>query len=191
MIGGAARGIAAINSAVKRYLFLATSYFGLVVLANWLASRYVISVGFGRVAPAGVFCIGGVLVLRDWLQQLRGLMWTMPLVYAAGLASWGIGDAAGWSSLEKIAVASVVAFTVSETVEAAVFTPLRTRSLTLGVALSGTAGNALDSWLFLQLAFGSQAFFTGQFIGKGEMIALGTLLTLGRRRLLPAAALAS
>ena len=176
--------------AMKRYLSLATGYFGLVVLANWLASRFVVSVGFGRLAPAGVFCIGGVLVLRDWLQQLRGLLWTMPLVYAAGLASWGIGDVAGWTRLEKIAVASVVAFTVSETAEAVVFTPLRKRRLTLGVALSGTVGNALDSWLFLQLAFASQGFFVGQFIGKGEMIALGTLLTLGRRRLLPAAALA-
>src|SRR5213596_1930268 len=142
--------------AVKRYLSLATGYFGLVVLANWLASRYVISVGFARVAPAGVFCIGGVLVLRDWLQQLRGLFWTMPLVYAAGLASWGIGELAGWTSLEKIAVASVVAFTVSETIEAVVFTPLRKRNLTLGVALSATVGNAVDSYLFLALAFGSQ-----------------------------------
>jgi queuosine precursor transporter len=176
---------------VKRFALLAAAYVALVILANWLASRYVVSVGFGRVAPAGVFCIGGVLVLRDWLQQLRGLLWTMPLVYAAGLASWGIGDAAGWTQLEKIAVASVVAFTVSETVEAVVFTPLRNRSLTLGVALSGTVGNAIDSWLFLQLAFASQAFFVGQFIGKGEMIALGTVLTFGRRRLLPAAALES
>ena len=174
---------------MKRYLVLAAGFFGLVVLANWLASRYVVSVGFGRVAPAGVFCIGGVLVLRDWLQQLRGLLWTMPLVYAAGLASWGIGEAAGWTRLEKIAVASVIAFTVSETLEAIVFTPLRKRSLKLGVAVSGTAGNALDSWLFLQLAFSSQAFFAGQFIGKSEMIALGAILTLGRRRLLPAAAL--
>jgi uncharacterized PurR-regulated membrane protein YhhQ (DUF165 family) len=176
---------------VKRFTLLASGYVALVILANWLASRYIVSVGFGRVAPAGVFCIGGVLVLRDWLQQLRGLFWTMPLVYAAGLASWGIGDAAGWTRLEKIAVASVVAFTVSETVEAVVFTPLRKRSLTLGVALSGTVGNAIDSWLFLQLAFASQAFFVGQFIGKGEMIALGTMLTLGRRRLLPDAALES
>jgi uncharacterized PurR-regulated membrane protein YhhQ (DUF165 family) len=134
---------------------LAAGYLGLVVLANWLASRYPVSVGFGRVAPAGVFCIGGVLVLRDWLQQLRGLLWTMLLVYAAGLASWGIGDAAAWTRLEKIAVASVIAFTVSETLEAIVFTPLRKRSLTLGVGVSATPGNALDSWLFLQLAFGS------------------------------------
>src|SRR5438876_6780053 len=175
--------------AVKRYLSLATGYFGLVVLANWLASRYVVSVGFGRMAPAGVFCIGGVLVLRDWLQQLRGLLWTMPLVYSAGLASWAIGDAAGWTSLEKIAVASVVAFTISETVEAVVFTPLRKRRLTLGVGLSATVGNVLDSYIFLALAFGSQAFFFGQFIGKSEMIALGAVLTLGRRRLLPAAAI--
>ena len=174
---------------MKRYVFLAGIYIGLVILANWLASRYVVSVGFGKLAPAGVFCIGGVLVLRDWLQQLRGLLWTMPLVYSAGLASWAIGDAAGWTSLEKIAVASVVAFTISETVEAVAFTPLRKRRLTLGVGLSATVGNALDSYVFLALAFGSQSFFLGQFIGKGEMIALGTILTLGRRRLLPAAAL--
>jgi queuosine precursor transporter len=173
---------------VKGYVSLAVGFVGLVIVANWLASRYVVSVGFGRSAPAGVFCIGGVLVLRDWLQQRWGLAWTMPLVYTAGLASWGIGDAAGWTTLEKIAVASVVAFTVSETVEAVVFTPIRRRNLTLGVGLSATIGNALDSYLFLALAFGSQAFFLGQFIGKSEMIAIGTVLTLARRRLLPAPA---
>ncbi len=170
---------------MKAFTALALLLAALVVLANWLASRYVVSVGFGRIAPAGVFCIGGVLVLRDWLQQLRGLVWTMPLVYAAGLASWGIGDAAGWMRLEKVAVASVVAFTISETVEAVVFTPLRNRNLTLGVALSATVGNALDSYVFLSLAFGSLTFFLGQFIGKSEMIALGSVLTLARRRLLP------
>jgi uncharacterized PurR-regulated membrane protein YhhQ (DUF165 family) len=170
---------------VKAYAPLGAGFVGLVILANWLASRYVVSVGFGRVAPAGVFCIGGVLVLRDWLQQRWGLMRTMPLVYAAGLASWGIGTAAGWTSLQKVAVASVVAFTVSETVEAIVFTPIRNRNLTLGVALSATVGNALDSYIFLSLAFGSLTFFLGQFIGKSEMIAVGTALTLARRQLLP------
>src|SRR5579864_7783381 len=161
---------------MKGYSVLAAGFVGLVILANWLASRYTVSVGFGRVAPAGVFCIGAVLVLRDWLQQLRGLRWTMPLVYAAGLASWGIGDAAGWTQLEKVAVASVVAFTISETVEAVVFTPLRNRNLGLGVALSATVGNALDSYVFLTLAFGSLTFLLGQFIGKSEMIAVGTAL---------------
>ncbi len=177
---------------IKRlFIPLALGYVSLVILANWLASRYTAHIPFTNYeAPAGVFCIGAVLVLRDWMQQLRGLLWTMPLVYVAGLVSWGVGDLAGWTSLEKIAIASVVAFSVSETVEALVFTPLRRRNLTAGVALSATVGNALDSFLFLTIAFSSTAFFWGQFWGKTEMIVLGTALTLMRRRIVPAPATA-
>jgi len=168
------------------FVGLASTFVALVLLANWLASRFVVRVPLTPyMAPAGVFCIGGVLVLRDWMQQLAGLWLTMPLVYAAGLLSWLVGDLAGWTSLEKIAVASVVAFTISETVEALVFTPVRRRSLAFGVALSATVGNAVDSYVFLTLAFSSTAFFWGQFWGKNEAIALGVLLTLGRRRLAP------
>jgi uncharacterized PurR-regulated membrane protein YhhQ (DUF165 family) len=175
----------------KLFAPLALAYVGLVVLANWLASRYIASVGFGYVAPAGVFAIGAVLVLRDWIQQLSGLKATMAMVYVAGLASWAIGDLAGWTSLQKIAIASVVAFTISETVEALVFTPVRRWSLSLGVALSGTVGTALDSFVFLAIAFGSQQFFVGQFIGKTWMILAGTLLTIMRRRIVPGPVAAS
>jgi uncharacterized PurR-regulated membrane protein YhhQ (DUF165 family) len=171
---------------LQRFAPLAALFVALVLLANWLASRFVVHVPLTPyVAPAGVFCIGGVLVLRDWMQQLAGLLRTMPLVYAAGLLSWLVGDLAGWTSLEKIAVASVVAFTASETVEALVFTPIRKKNLTLGVTLSATVGNALDSYLFLSLAFASTAFFWGQFWGKNEAIAFGVILTFARRRVLP------
>lgn len=167
-------------------LILSVIYVATVVLANWLASKYFVHVPLtDYIAPAGVFCIGAVLVMRDWLQQIAGLKWSIILVPIAGLISWGVGDIAGWTDLEKIAVASVVAFTVSETVEAAVFTPLRKRNLTLGVALSATVGNALDSYIFLALAFGSQAFFAGNFIGKMEAIAVGVALTACRRRWVP------
>lgn len=176
---------------MKRFFVpIAFLYVGLVVLANWLASKYTVSVGFGYLAPAGVFAIGGVLVLRDWVQQVAGLKRAMAMVYVAGALSYVVGIAAGWTSLQKIAVASVVAFTLSETIEAAVFTPIRNRNLTVGVALSSTVGNALDSFVFLALAFGSQQFFVGQFIGKTWMVALGTALTLMRRRVLPAPAMA-
>lgn len=173
---------------MKRFAALAAAYVGLALLANWLASAYRVPVGFGLIAPAGVYCIGAVLVLRDWIQQLHGLRLTMPLVYAAALVSWGIGNAAGWSDLQKVAIASAIAFSVSETVEALVFTPLRNRNLTAGVALSATVGNALDSFVFLAIAFGSQEFFLGQFVGKSEMVAIGAVLTLARRRLVPVAA---
>jgi uncharacterized PurR-regulated membrane protein YhhQ (DUF165 family) len=173
---------------VRVFLTLAAAFVALVLLANWLASAYVVHIPLTPyVAPAGVFCIGGVLVLRDWMQQLGGLARTMPLVYAAGLVSWLVGDVAGWTSLEKVAVASVVAFTVSETVEALVFTPVRRRSLSLGVALSATVGNAVDSWIFLTLAFSSTAFFWGQFWGKNEAITAGVVLTVLRRRIAPVA----
>jgi uncharacterized PurR-regulated membrane protein YhhQ (DUF165 family) len=173
----------------RLFVCLAVAYVALVLLANWLASKYLVRVPLtDYVAPAGVFCIGAILVMRDWLQQLRGLLWTMPLVYAAGLLSWLLGDLAGWTSLEKIAVASVVAFSISETVEAVVFTPLR-RRFTAAVALSATVGNAIDSYVFLALAFGSQAFFPGQFVGKLEAIAVGVALTAFRRRVAPAPAL--
>lgn len=173
---------------MKLYAALSVAFVGLVILANWLASKYVVHVPLTPyMAPAGVFCIGAVLVLRDWMQQLRGLLWTMALVYAAGLLSWAVGDLAGWTGLEKIAVASVVAFTISETIEALVFTPIRKRNLTAGVALSATVGNALDSWIFLTLAFSSTAFFWGQFWGKSEAIAVGVLLTAARRYAAPVA----
>jgi len=169
---------------LKRLAFtLAIAYVALAVLANWLASRYVIRVPLTNyLAPAGVLCIGAVLVIRDWMQQLRGLWWSLALMVVAAGASYLIGVTAGWTSLQKIAIASVVAFLVSETVEAAIFTPIRRRNLTVGVALSATAGNALDSFLFLWLAFGSLAFFAGNFIGKMEMIAVGVALTAARRR---------
>ena len=176
---------------MKTFAPLAAGYLGLVILANWLASTYIIHVPFTPyMAPAGVFAIGGILVLRDWMQQLRGLLWTMPLVYAAGLISWGVGDLAGWTTLQKIAIASIIAFTASETLEAVVFTPLRKRSLALGVALSGTVGLALDSYLFLTLAFGSTLFFWGQFWGKFEMVAIGAALTAVRRFVFPVGATA-
>lgn len=165
---------------------LAVVYVGLAVLANWLASKYLVTVPLtAYVAPAGVFCIGAILVLRDWIQQVAGLRFALALVPIGGLASYGIGVAAGWTSLQRIALASLAAFLVSETIEAVVFTPLRKRSLTLGVAASGIVGNAIDSWLFLILAFGSEQFFAGNFVGKAEMIAVGVVLTAGRRLAFP------
>lgn len=171
-------------------LTLGLVYVALAILANWLASRYIITVPFtgGLMAPAGVFCIGAILVMRDWFQQIAGLWRSLALVYIAGVASYAAGFAFGWTSLQKIAVASLVAFSVSETLEAVVFTPLRNRHLTFGVAASSTIGNAVDSWLFLTLAFGSTAYFSGQFWGKTEMIVVGVALTAVRRYRLPVTA---
>lgn len=168
---------------------LAVAYVALVVLANWLASSYLITVPFtDLLAPAGVLCIGAVLVLRDWIWQLSGFWTSIVLVLAAGVLSYVAGVALGWTDLQRIALASIVAFLVSEgIVESLVFAPLRRRRLTLGVALSATAGNLVDSLVFLTIAFPAiwTAFYWGQVVGKMEMIAVGVALTATRRVVLP------
>lgn len=173
---------------------LSLVFVGMAVLANWLASKYVVQVPFTSfMAPAGFYCIGIALVLRDWIQQLAGLRWSFVLVGIASASSYLIGEAAGWTGLQTIAIASVVAFVISETIEAAVFTPLRNRSLTGGVLASGLIGNAVDSFLFIWLAWSAISFpgathfglFEGNFTGKAEMILVGGLLTALRRYTLP------
>jgi uncharacterized PurR-regulated membrane protein YhhQ (DUF165 family) len=164
---------------------LAVAYVALVILANWLASRYTITVPFtDYLAPAGVVCIGVVLVIRDWLAALRSFAW-FPLMLLAGGLSYAAGFVFGFATLQRIAVASVCAFLVSETAEGLVFAPLRRRHLTLGVALSASVGNVIDSALFLWLAFGSEAFLPGNVVGKAEAIGVGVALTAARRTLLP------
>lgn len=170
---------------------LAIPYVALVVLANWLASKYLITVPFTHyIAPAGVLCVGAVLVMRDWIQQAYGLAWAVSLIVVAGLLSLASGFAFGYGSLVRVALASLAAFAVSEGVfETAIFTPLRKRHLTLGVALSATVGNAVDSLIFLTLAFPTvwTALYMGNFVGKLEMIAVGVALTAARRVWLPSA----
>ncbi len=168
---------------------LAVAYVALVVLANWLASKYLITVPFTHyIAPAGVLAIGAVLVMRDWLQQLRGLRWVFGLILGAGLLSLASGFVFGYGTLVRVALASLAAFIVSEGIfETAIFTPLRKRHFTLGVALSASAGNLIDSYVFLALAFPAfwTSLYAGNVVGKFEMIAVGVALTLMRRRWVP------
>ena len=173
-----------------RFAPLAVAYVTLVALANWLASKYLITVPFTHyLAPAGVLCVGVVLVMRDWVQQMKGLAWALALIVIAGLLSYASGFIFGYSTLQKVALASLAAFAVSEGIfETVIFTPLRKRNFTLAVALSATVGNAVDSVVFLWCAFGSLTFFAGNFVGKLEMIAIGVALTAVRRWKIPVTA---
>lgn len=174
---------------MRLFAVLAVVYVALVVLANWLAATYLITVpGTHYIAPAGVLAVGAVLVMRDWIQQLRGILWALALIVVAGLLSLGSGFAFGYGTLVRVALASLAAFAVSEGVfETLIFTPLRKRNLTLAVALSATVGNAVDSLIFLLLAFPAiwTSLYAGNLVGKLEMIAVGVALTAARRTWLP------
>jgi uncharacterized PurR-regulated membrane protein YhhQ (DUF165 family) len=95
---------------------------------------------------------------------------------------------AGLSALVSpaLAVASGVAFLVSEAADFAVYTPLRRRSWDAAVWASGLVGSLVDSVLFLGLAFGSAAVtptaVAGQVVGKAWATAATWAAVRWRRR---------
>lgn len=118
-----------------------------------------IPVGFGIMAPSGVLMVGLALLLRDAVHETLGKYWALAAIGFGGLLSFVLAD-------PFIAVASIVAFLVSELSDFAVYSKIRERSRELGVLASGVVGSIIDSVLFLYLAFGSLAHIDGQIAGK-------------------------
>jgi uncharacterized PurR-regulated membrane protein YhhQ (DUF165 family) len=81
-----------------------------------------------------------------------------------------------------LALASGIAFLMSEFADLAVYTPLARRRLVAAVAASGAVGLVVDSIVFLWLAFGSLEFLLGQIIGKSWMMLLAIPFVLYLRR---------
>lgn len=154
-------------------------YILVIVMANWAISTFgLVPVGFGLLAPAGVYFAGLAFTLRDLVQEQLGRRWTVGAIV--------VGAAISAILSPGLAIASGVAFLASELADFAVYTPLRERNWLLAVALSNTVGLVADSVLFLLLAFGSLEFLTGQVVGKGWMTVLAiALLWTVRRRLAP------
>jgi queuosine precursor transporter len=150
-------------------------YIGTVFAANWAIDRYgPVSVGFGLMAPAGVYFAGLAFTLRDITHDTLGRRWVLAAIIAGALLS-------AWVSTD-FALASGVAFLVSELFDFAVYTPLRERNWLGAVALSNVVGLVADSVLFLWIAFGSLEFLDGQIVGKLWMTLLAVvLLTVWRR----------
>jgi uncharacterized PurR-regulated membrane protein YhhQ (DUF165 family) len=150
-------------------LMAAAGYVATIFAANWLIVHVgVVSVGFGLVAPAGVFAAGVALTLRDVVQVTLGRLSVVAAIIAGALLSYTVSP--------TFAAASAVAFLVSELADLAVYTPLERRSWLGAVALSNTVGLLVDSALFLWLAFGSLEFFAGQVVGKAWMTLLAIVL---------------
>lgn len=150
-----------------------------IPLANWLignvgvvcvpAGPCLIPVAPGVMAPSGVIAIGAALVLRDAVQIRCGRI--------AALAAVGVGGAVSWTLTDPhLALASVTAFLVSEAADMAVFTRLREKGLAVSIAISGVVSAALDSGVFVFIAFGAFDHFAGQMCGKAAVSLLAAVL---------------
>ena len=142
--------------------FLAT-----IPLANWMIGNVgtvchdgvcLIPVWTGILAPSGVLVIGLALVLRDIVHKQLGVKYALGAIVVGAVLSGLIAPA--------IALASGVAFLLSELADMVVYAPLREDHKVQAVLWSGIVGAIVDSALFLWLAFGSLQFIEGQIIGK-------------------------
>ena len=151
-------------------------YISTIFLANWAIQTFgVVPVGLGLMAPAGVYFAGLAFTLRDLLQERLGRLWTVAAIV--------IGAALSSLVSPQFALASGVAFLLSELADFAVYTPLRRRAWVAAVVASNLVGLTIDSALFLWLAFGSLDFLPGQILGKVWMTAAAVAaLWLWRRR---------
>jgi uncharacterized PurR-regulated membrane protein YhhQ (DUF165 family) len=169
-----------------RYAIL-IAFLACIPLANWLIGNVgtkcipngpcLVPVGFGLLAPSGVLVIGAALVLRDMVHERLGAGWAAGAIIVGAALSAGVAPAA-------LVVASAAAFLLSELADMAVYTPLRERRLGLAVLASGVVGAAVDSAVFLWLAFGSLKYLDGQIVGKmWASLAAFLVLSAMRRRL--------
>lgn len=154
-----------------RLMSVFMAYVATIPAANWMIQNVgqchdggpcVIPLGFGLYAPSGVLMVGLALALRDAVQEIGGIK----------LAAAAIGMECILSALiapPALILASAAAFLLSETLDLAVYTPLRRRSLSMAIFASGIVGSVIDSAAFLLIAFGSLQFMAGQIVGKLEI----------------------
>lgn len=172
---------------MKLRVVLFAAFVATVYAANWALARYgVVDIGFGLMAPAGVYFAGLAFGLRDALHETAGRWWVLAAIACGAGLAYVIEDAITIpGGHAPIAVASAVAFGLSELADLAVYEPLRRRQWVPAVVASNLVGAVADSLLFLWLAFGTTAGWRDLTIGKAYMIAPAVLLVWGVRRAVP------
>ena len=151
------------------------AYVACIVAANLALTLVgIVPVGFGLMAPAGVYFAGLTFTLRDLVQDRLGRRWTVGAILA--------GAAISALFSRQLALASGAAFLLSELADFAVYTPLKDRRWLTAVVASNIVGAVVDSALFLALAFGSLDFLAGQVVGKLWMTAVVVLAAMAGRR---------
>lgn len=145
-------------------------YAGAIVASNWLITHvgipaghgtFLTPVGFGLMAPSGVWAAAVSFPARDIVQRAGGRWLGAAAVIAGAMISWAISD-------PRIAIASGLTYLCSETADFAVYTPLQRRWFVPAVVASGCVAAVVDSVLFLHLAAlpAGAAAVAGLVLGK-------------------------
>lgn len=152
-------------------------YVLVITAANWMTSAFGLVPIFGLFVTAGTFAAGLALILRDAVQVTLGGKVVLIAILVGVCLSYV-------TSSPALAIASGMAFLVSEVVDLSVFTPVRKRSLAGAVLLSSVVSAPVDTVLFLHLAGFPVTWqaVLGQFIVKTALaLAVAIVLTMKHR----------
>lgn len=120
------------------------AFVGVVILANWTTAQLGIVHWFGLTTTAGTWFAGFGFVARDALQETGGWRWVVAAI-ATGAAVSAVFS-------PRIALASAVAFALSECADWAVYSPLRRHGRTRAALASNVVGAVVDTVVFLTVA---------------------------------------
>ena len=150
-------------------IFFSALFLSCVPLANWLIGNWgtycvpngpcLIPVAPGMMAPSGVLVIGLALALRDILTELVSRKVIFLLLMAGSFLSLLV-------SPPSLAIASAVAFVISECLDWIVYEKFRKNSMPVAVFLSGALGAVTDTVIFSYLAFGEIKWAAGLLLAK-------------------------
>lgn len=132
-------------------------------VANAIVAAFGVLVTPLGVIPWGTPIATVAFVSRDRFQDDFPRWWSVLGVIVTGAAISALFAPA-------LAAASGVAFLVSELLNWAIYTPLRLRNRRRAVIVSSCAGGALDSILFLWIAFGTPAGWVALALAKSVLV---------------------
>ncbi|KJF17576.1 hypothetical protein [Acidithrix ferrooxidans] len=152
--------------------------------SNWMIGHvgkaipgaHVLPVGFGLMAPSGVYLAGAAFVARDVLQRVTGTKVGILAIIVGALVSTLVSSA-------HLAFASGATFLLSESCDFLIYTPLQSKNFPFAVLASGIVADVVDSVVFLTLAgIPLSLALGGQLLGKFWVMLSGALIAGWLRR---------
>ena len=120
------------------------AFLACIVAANYVTTKYgFVPMGFGLMATAGTYFAGATFVLRDLIEDTAGKRWVAALIVAGAALSFAV-------SAPFIAIASAVAFGLSELCDFGIYQPLRRRGYIRAAVASNIVGSFVDTVVFVR-----------------------------------------
>lgn len=162
----------------KRWTF-ALLYMFSIILGNILVAYFGIINMFGLVFPAGALFIGFTFSFRDFVQREWGDAKVWYFMILSTIITTVLGTVLSHMPIPawKVALASAVAFIVSEAVDWLVYYITR-MTIEWRIVISNLFSTPVDSILFVGIAFGSFSFLQPPVYGQAIVKYLSGLLVL-------------